>query len=330
MLAREKWPIRYSKRGAVFYTVMAHAQRPEGPGTPQEICQEILEKYPQYFKSLYEIVRPHYEWQRFANWYPDNILPHPGLPRRGKAVVPAPMIIPAPWKMRTERSAEVTVLPCPELREILMPAMAPCAGFGEACNGQCKWAPEEGHVPRGFGGAAGTLAEVRLVLVTAEPADPADGESYSDDAQTLIEQHADYSAKVLKEDSLRRNGRAARFHRNLRRILELCWPTLSFEEQLQKTWYTDAVLCSAVKSGGKIDRRVEEECVRRYLAPQIDALAGAFVIALGGKAKVRMLRHGVRFDATAYHPSAQSSTTRCETTWQEAADKFRKWLDTSR
>ncbi len=213
--------------------------------------------------------------------------------------------------------------PCPELREILMPAMAPCAGFGGACKDQCKWQPKKGHIPRGFCGATGARDQVRLVLVTAEPAEPGDGdgESYSGDAQTFVEQTAVLAATLLRDNSLRRNGRSAPYHPNLLRILELCWPNLPFEEQLRRTWVTDSVLCTA---RGEIDPRVADECVKRYLAPQIEALPHAFVIALGDKAKRRMRRHGVEPDATAQHPSAWG--THPEISWQEAADKFRNWL----
>jgi hypothetical protein len=216
-----------------------------------------------------------------------------------------------------------------------MPAMAPCAGFQGACKGQCTWEPDKGHIPRGFGGATGALDEVRLVLVTAEPNGPGDGESgYSGDVETFVEQTAVFTATLIRDDSLRRKGKKAPFHRNLRRILDLCWPNLPFEEQLKRTWVTDAVLCTAKKVSrhGAIDRRVEDECVKRYLAPQIESLPRAFVIALGGKAEMRMERHGVRFDATAQHPSAKETDqnkTRRETSWQEASEKFRNWFTSS-
>lgn len=215
---------------------------------------------------------------------------------------------------------------CPELREILTPAMAPCASFEGVCKGHCKWQPKDGHIPRGFCGGTGAVAEVRLVLVTAEPGPPADGESYSGDAQRFIEQTAGFAATYLRDDSLRRNGRPAPYHRNLQRILDLCWPGLPSEERLRRTWITDAVLCTAKKSPrGEIDPQVEAECGKRYLVPQIAALPHAFVIALGGDAERRMRQQGIKFHSTAQHPSAWG--TNPETSWERAAKQFRNWLE---
>jgi hypothetical protein len=42
-----------------------------------------------------------------------------------------------------------------------------------------RWAPEEGHVPRGFCGATGSPEDVRLVVVSAEPGDPHESEAHS-------------------------------------------------------------------------------------------------------------------------------------------------------
>jgi hypothetical protein len=62
------------------------------------------------------------------------------------------------------------------LTEVLLPAYHPCIGFEPTCRGECLWSPDKGHIPRGFHG--GNAETIRLVLVTAEPGDPADGESY--------------------------------------------------------------------------------------------------------------------------------------------------------
>ena len=44
------------------------------------------------------------------------------------------------------------------------------------------------------------------------------------------------------------------FHRNIRDILNDCWPGLSFKEQLRRTWVTESVLCSASVECGSIPR----------------------------------------------------------------------------
>lgn len=63
------------------------------------------------------------------------------------------------------------------LVELLAPAYAPCAGFSDKCR-EMRWNPAEGHVPRGFVGAAGSPEEIELVLVCAEPGDPHQGETH--------------------------------------------------------------------------------------------------------------------------------------------------------
>ena len=54
--------------------------------------------------------------------------------------------------------------PCSELLTIIEPAYAPCRNFADACS-SLVWAPDKGHVPRGFLEATDTLGEVELVLV---------------------------------------------------------------------------------------------------------------------------------------------------------------------
>jgi hypothetical protein len=81
-----------------------------------------------------------------------------------------------------------------------------------------------------------------------------------------------------------RNGQSA-FHSNVRRVLNYCWPGLSFDEQFRRTWITEGVLCSAAETTRSVPRVVENECASRYLIPQLDLLPKAFVIALGDKAR---------------------------------------------
>ena len=70
-------------------------------------------------------------------------------------------------------------MPCQELLDILAPALSPCKNFGGVCRGIAVWDPLSGHIPRGFGGANGRARSVKLILVTAEPGPPGDGEIYS-------------------------------------------------------------------------------------------------------------------------------------------------------
>jgi len=184
-------------------------------------------------------------------------------------------------------------LPAAELLAVLRPSLEPCAEFDGACRGETRWAPERGHIPRGWIGATGSLAEVRLVLVTAEPGDPADGEgSAGAKPDEALRSHHDFAYAALEADNLRRGGRAVPFQRNLRLLIDYCWPGLAFREQMRSTWILPTVLCSASVSGAPMPRLVEQACGVRYLFPQMRLLNSAFVIALGGKAKERLQRAG--------------------------------------
>ena len=215
-------------------------------------------------------------------------------------------------------------MPAEAIENILSQAMAPCRHFEGACKDHCTWAPMSGHIPRGFAGATGALSEIKLIAVTAEPGDPADDETYSCPPDEFVGRHAAKFIEFLEGNSLRRNGRAAPFHRNLRTILNLFWPGQSLEQQLRSTWIVDAVLCSAKVSGGSFPTTVEATCVNTYLKPTIDLLPNAFVLTLGGKARARLTRNGVRIDGCAQHPSARATTRRGDS-WQRASDAFHAW-----
>ena len=78
-------------------------------------------------------------------------------------------------------------LPPPKLREILLPSYSPCPGIELGCKRTAIWKPEQGHVPRGFIGALGSLDEVQVVILVAEPGSPLFAESYECD-DTLMTQ----------------------------------------------------------------------------------------------------------------------------------------------
>lgn len=168
--------------------------------------------------------------------------------------------------------------PTDEVISILAPAHGPCAAFQGVCQSM-RWAPELGHVPRGYLGATGAPEEVRLVLVCAEPGDPHDQESYSP-GNTLSEFNA-YAYECFREGT-------DLFHRNIRLIMNLCFPGTSFDDQLRLTWITDSVLCSANVETGHVPTVVARECRRRYLEPQLRLFRNAVVAALGGKAQGRL------------------------------------------
>lgn len=199
-----------------------------------------------------------------------------------------------------------------DLRKILAPAHGRCRHFEDACN-TMRWDPRSGHVPRGFCGAIGSLSEVELVLVTAEPGDPLTGEIQTG----TVEGAADFSVHTLE-------SRATPFHANIRRIVDLCFPELrgNLAEQLRRTWRTNAVLCSARVECGSVPRQVENTCVTTYLKPQIALFPGAVIGALGTKALRRMARHGI--DAiSALHPSCRESNQAKYESWRRLADAVR-------
>lgn len=163
----------------------------------------------------------------------------------------------------------------PSLEKLLAPAYAPCSGFSGPCR-EMRWNPSKGHVPRGFLGAAGALTEIELVFVFAEPGDPHEGETH--EGLTSAYRYATFAFDTGKDQ----------FHRNVRTILDSCWPELTFVEQMKKVWMTESVLCSAMKECGSVSTATTGECGRRYLAKQLELLPQALVVALGSKAQKRL------------------------------------------
>jgi hypothetical protein len=179
--------------------------------------------------------------------------------------------------------------PPPELVNVLLPAFAPCAGFAGACKDHTLWNPPRGWVPRGFRGAFGTIAEIKLVLVCAEP-----GNAYADethDGPTPL----DKLRSAYTKGNLYIERPADQFARNLRTILNYAWPGQTFDQQMHKTWLTESVLCSAAVEGGAVPFSVELECADRYLIRQLSLFPDARVVALGRKAQNRLARIGVSF-----------------------------------
>jgi hypothetical protein len=168
----------------------------------------------------------------------------------------------------------------PSLERILTPAYSPCQEFSRDCK-EMRWDPEAGHVPRGFLGACGKLSDVELVLVFAEPGNPHNGEKHSG-----LQSAYDYVMSVFAE------GKDL-FHRNVRKILDSCWPGMSFQEQMRKVWLTDSVLCSAPKEGGPVSRATSLACGRRYLLAQLAQFPNPLIVALGRKAQRRLCSLGV-------------------------------------
>ncbi len=169
----------------------------------------------------------------------------------------------------------------PELRNVLVPAYR-CAAFDGACKGM-RYDPEHGLFPRGYAGATGALGDIALVLVIAEPGEPPPGAS----PQPVADADALVNIIGTKVGNAFENGKSP-FHRNVRYLIDRCWPEKSYAEQMRRTWITEGVMCSAEVTTGPVPKIVEKECATRYLSKQLALLPDAFVIAVGGKARSRI------------------------------------------
>ena len=137
-----------------------------------------------------------------------------------------------------------------------------------------RWNPSKGHVPRGYLGGEGHIEEIELVLIIAEPGDPLPGEQF----------HFDQSVQELFREvyqfvRCRYSEKATSFHTKARSIINLCWPDLSFDEQLKKVWITESVLCSAKVESGPVAAKIGRACIR--------LLPNATFAAFGRKAQKR-------------------------------------------
>lgn len=215
-------------------------------------------------------------------------------------------------------------LPCKELTKVLLPAYTKCCILKTNCT-ELRFDLTLGHFPRGFCGAFGSLADVKLVLVLAEPGTPNPidhGVPLKTPPHNLLEDNTVGVFDVIKENKGTRN-----FHGNVGIILDECWPGLSLEEQFARTWMTESVLCSAKSAVAQIPRTIELACGETYLRRQLDLLPNAFVVALGGKARSRMDMIGANYHATAWAPGKPKGLTKeALKTWKELGKAFRKYL----
>jgi len=181
-----------------------------------------------------------------------------------------------------------------------------------------RWNPESGHTPRGYVGASHNLSDVRLVVCMAEPGNPRADEWYDvEDASQAIQQVLSGVSGAITEG-------ASAFHRNLRFILDCCWPGVPLTEQLQQPWITETTLCSAPVSTGSILRKVENECINRYLKAQLAIFSNPFKLALGRKAESRMRAAGVVPDFVARAAGLpMGHRVEAEKQWKEAGKAFR-------
>lgn len=197
----------------------------------------------------------------------------------------------------------------PRLISILSPAYAPCQGFAEECI-EMRWRPDAGHVPRGFSGACGNLEEVEVVIVVAEPGDPHRLEKH-----TGLESAYKYAWQCFENSK-------DLYHRNFRYFVNLCFPNVTFYEQMKKVWLTESVLCSAPLETGPLRSKGAEYCIERYLLPQLRLFPNAKVVAFGGKAQSRLKGKVLFHSARALAPPGCNHKGSRES-WQQVAEMIR-------
>ena len=158
--------------------------------------------------------------------------------------------------------------------------MQRCSNFG-LCK-QAKYKPDEGHVPRGFSGATGTLEQVLLVMVFAEPGFPLESERYSGNPTKDL--------RVLLDASYLRAGTNL-FHRNITSFLNEVFPTHlgDLDKHLQRVWLTESRHCSIAEEIGNIDKESRLLCSTKHLARQVRLFPNAIVLLAGSKA--RQVKH---------------------------------------
>lgn len=214
-------------------------------------------------------------------------------------------------------------IPNPALLEVLAPAYGPCLHFCSQ-GGRCKeavWSPAVGHVPRGFLGATGSLEDVRLVMVFAEPGHPyAEMDfSHATTPAALIDACTAHSAS-------RRNGANQYgstqdlFHRNTEWFIEQCFPGASAAEKSRRVWQTEARLCSVTNEIGKSD---SSPCAETYLTRQFALLPHATWVAFGGKAQRAMRRLRLPHMAAYALAPPGCNHTPARPSWEAAIAKVR-------
>lgn len=207
--------------------------------------------------------------------------------------------------------------PFPELQQVMLRTVAPCGNLG-TCP-EARWAPSEGHIPRGYVGALGSASDVKLVLVFAEPGNPHHGERYDGTlapADLII-------APIRHAYGAFRDGKDL-FHRNVRWFLDQVFPAQTFDQQLSHTWLTEGRLCSfAEELGGKRDKL----CARTFLAAQLNLLPNAFVVAAGGKAAEYLRCLNVPFQACHAFAPPGANQTAAKPSWDKAIASARAHIE---
>ena len=178
------------------------------------------------------------------------------------------------WNGRQCEGTEMTFQQDPKLIDMLLD-MQRCSNFGICRDAQHD--PSAGHVPRGFSGATGTLDEVLLIMVMAEPGFPLGDETYSGDPATDL--------KTLLSSRYLRTGENL-IHRNVVNFLNSVFPMFAgnFDELLRRVWLTKSRHCSIAEEIGQIPKRERLICSQKHLVEQVGLFPNAIVLLAGTKA----------------------------------------------
>lgn len=204
------------------------------------------------------------------------------------------------------------------------------------CPREGLWDPARGLIPRSFAGALGFPHEVRLVIVLAEPSKPEGrgGVVYEPfdpigTSEERLEKAAWYSytkleqaTPITREDiaekrhaqaqwTTPRRRRILPYHRNLRRLLDLCWDRAPFDEIMRRSWLTASMLCpipSCTKADkGRAVESVARRCASAYLVPGLSQLPSfEVVVGMGRDAQKRLEALRVEH-IPAWHPGGSAA-----------------------
>ena len=209
--------------------------------------------------------------------------------------------------------------------------------LGGSCP-QSTWVPKSGHIPRGFLGATGTLQDVQLVMVLAEPGTPQPQERYRADVQhkeDLLRSTVDFVHDCYRcarpSDDPWDGSYLNSVHHNARWFLQRLYPELTFEQQLRHVWITESRLCSLQKSSESATKAVYRSCEETYLAKQLAVLRHAHVVAFGPtKAQKSMERLGVATvlprseKVAALSQRSYTALAKARRTWKAVIQTLRK------
>ena len=220
-------------------------------------------------------------------------------------------------------------VPDVRLSQLLEESYRPCGGFQGGCRETASWEPSADHIPRAFVGALGTIEEVMVVVVTAQPALPLPEEPvlYSDlDQDEMLEQTCQHTFECLRDER-------ETYHRGIRYLLDQIFhPEHRLEEQLKQSWITQTYLCSApMGDGRRIPMVAAGECADRYLGPQLRLFSRLPTVVLGGAAqqRVRSVQNGPNVNLGP-SPNARISTEELRRRYRELATQVRMMMQNPR